>query len=243
MTYNEIPDLRDLHGNRLYLNRPEQERFWHTIVGLPPRKRLFLETLILAGPRISEALELHTNRIEMEPGNLVFRTLKRGGRLTVSYYEIPGHLHNVSLAKVARQMGVEAKPRDLRLALRVPKKTAEKTVWRVVPVPRDYLARLSQITDTSALLDPLSVFTVSRRQASNWVSAAMRDSGITGPQACAKGLRHTFGVNHALAGTQQAILQRLMGHANPAMTARYMQVVDDDLREIMQKTWPPVKSI
>lgn len=65
----------------------------------------------------------------------------------------------------------------------------------------------------------------------------MNKTGIAGAQACAKGLSHTFGVNHALAGTPQAVLQQLMGHSNPNMTARYMKVVDAELREIVCKTW------
>ena len=117
----------------------------------------------------------------------------------------------------------------------------ERILWREVPIPRALLVRLDSFFDLRK--PPVSgrLFPYGRSTVSRWVKSVMASAEIAGPQASAKGLRHTFGVNHALAGTQQAVLQRLMGHANPIMTARYMQVVDDELRAIVRRTWTELR--
>ena len=238
MAFNEIPPLRDAQGNRLYLNKPEQERFWSVITGLPAKKRLFLETLILTGPRVSESIALKAQHVDRDSAVLVFQTLKRGGRESITYEEIPGHLHSLDLGRIAREMGVSAPSRDLRLTLRVPRKLPEKPVWRHVPVPLDYLRRLHRMRDLTKPDDDRLLFPISRGTGYNWVKEAMAEARIAGPQATCHGLRHTFGVNHALVGTPIGVLQKLMGHAKSDMTQRYMDVVDDDLREILRRTWP-----
>ena len=48
-----------------------------------------------------------------------------------------------------------------------------------------------------------------------------RATGITGCRV--HDLRHTFGVHAARAGVPLARLQKLMGHATPAVTMRYMR--------------------
>lgn len=239
MLFSTPPELRDPRGQRLYLNRPEQVRLERVACALPEHKRLFLDILQLAGPRISEALELERGRVDLEAGTLVFRTLKRGGRKTYRQHAVPGHLHDVDVGALAAEMGVSAPLGDLQLTMRVRGLQPERILWREVPIPRALLRRLDRFFAIKAARgsDAGRLFPYGRSTVSRWVASIMAAADIVGPQACAKGLRHTFGVNHALAGTQQAVLQRLMGHANPIMTARYMQVVDDELRAIVRRTW------
>ena len=48
-------------------------------------------------------------------------------------------------------------------------------------------------------------------------------SGVRKPNATIHDLRHTFGVHCAQAGVPIARLQKLLGHASPLMTLRYMK--------------------
>ncbi len=45
-------------------------------------------------------------------------------------------------------------------------------------------------------------------------------------------LRHTWVSLHAAAGTPQAVIQNVIGHANPAMTAHYTHVNEDTARQV-----------
>jgi integrase len=48
-------------------------------------------------------------------------------------------------------------------------------------------------------------------------------SGVPRPNVTMHDLRHTFGVHCAQAGVPIARLQKLLGHASPHMTLRYMK--------------------
>jgi len=68
----------DPHGARKYLNWPEREAFFQAVKAEPdPGKRAFCLTLFYTGCRLSEALHLTGERVDMNAGALVFATLKR----------------------------------------------------------------------------------------------------------------------------------------------------------------------
>ena len=69
------------------------------------------------------------------------------------------------------------------------------------------------------------------------VKEVMDSAGVSGIHATCKGLRHGFGVRAALAGLPVTLIQRWMGHANPSTTAIYLDVRDDEERELISKTW------
>jgi len=43
--------------------------------------------------------------------------------------------------------------------------------------------------------------------------------------------RHTFGTNMARSGVSLPVLQKLMGHSNPEMTLRYINLSLDDIAD------------
>ena len=71
-------DLFTTTGERKYLTQNERKAFVLAASELPERhERTFCLTLVHSGCRISEALALNFQRIDMEAGQLVFRSLKK----------------------------------------------------------------------------------------------------------------------------------------------------------------------
>lgn len=80
--------LHDQSGQRKYLNAAERKRFRQAIDGLErPHERLFCFTLFFTGCRISEALALTWESVDVSEGTLIFRTLKQ--RRTVRFRSVP----------------------------------------------------------------------------------------------------------------------------------------------------------
>lgn len=73
----------DSHGHRKYLNWQERKAFWHAVSDIAKKAeaRAFCLTLFYTGCRISEALELTSERVDLSEKTLVFRTLKRRERV------------------------------------------------------------------------------------------------------------------------------------------------------------------
>jgi len=65
----------------------------------------------------------------------------------------------------------------------------------------------------------------------------MVESGITGPQATAKGLRHGYGIHAVRSGVQLHMLQKWMGHANMVTTAIYANAIGSEELEIADRMW------
>ena len=85
--------LFDRKGNRKYLNGPERKAYFRAANDEPDVTRLaFYLTLFYAGCRISEALNLTPERIDLTGKALVFETLKRRGRGHFRSVPIPDSL-------------------------------------------------------------------------------------------------------------------------------------------------------
>lgn len=69
--------LRDRNGRRKYLNQTERSAFLRHTEKLPPNKRAFCLVIYYTGCRISEALDLKSQQIDLPEGVLVLETLKR----------------------------------------------------------------------------------------------------------------------------------------------------------------------
>ena len=103
---------------------------------------------------------------------------------------------------------------------------------RDVPIPdelaevlRRHLATLPRERTQSVFPAPLNDYRAARRV---WRKACLRAGLHDGgeepqPNATIHDLRHTFGVHAAKANVPIARLQRLLGHATPVMTMRYMK--------------------
>ncbi len=69
--------LRDRNGQRKYLNQAEREVFFYLADKLTPDKRAFCQVLYFTGCRISEALSLTSENIDLADQVIIIETLKR----------------------------------------------------------------------------------------------------------------------------------------------------------------------
>jgi len=113
-------------------------------------------------------------------------------------------------------------------------KRRTKEVRRRVPIP-SHLAESIQILKEN---DPQSrIWQYSRTTAWRLVKKVMKSAGIEGIQACPKGLRHSFGVRAALQKVPITLIQGWMGHADISTTGIYLDVRDEEERELIRRTW------
>jgi integrase len=112
-------------------------------------------------------------------------------------------------------------------------KKRRKILVRRVPIPPSLMAGLLALgADSGVKLWPFSRMTAWRI-----VKEVMAGAGLAGIHATCKGLRHGFGVRAALAGLPVTLIQRWMGHASASTTAIYLDVKDDEERELIARTW------
>ena len=69
--------LFDIDGRRLYLNTDERAAFLKAAAMIDPEQRAFAEMLHYSGCRISEALELTPERIDLSDNKVILRSLKK----------------------------------------------------------------------------------------------------------------------------------------------------------------------
>lgn len=85
--------LFDPKGNRKYLNAKERLKFYRCAKLLPDSgQRSFCLTLFYTGCRISEALELKPQNIDLSEKSLAFRTLKQRGKERYRALPVPDDL-------------------------------------------------------------------------------------------------------------------------------------------------------
>ena len=88
--------LYDRSGQRKYLTPSERQDFLHTAATAPREVRTFCETLAHASCRISEALALTGDRVDIGGGVLVFESLKKRRKGVYRAVPVPpGFLKNL----------------------------------------------------------------------------------------------------------------------------------------------------
>jgi integrase len=107
-----------------------------------------------------------------------------------------------------------------------------KLVFRRVPVPEWLCAALIAEAGQGQ-----PIFNVHRTTGYRWVKRAMRCSGVSGAQACPKGLRHGFGIRAALGKAPISLVQRWLGHASPVTTSIYLDAEGDEERHFADVCW------
>lgn len=116
------------NGGRKYLNAAERQRFLRATMAAPSRIRLFCEVLFWSGSRISEALALTANAIDLDDCVVTLETLKRRKAGIVRQVPLP--------AGLARQLGREfhlrARQRNSVLADERLWPWSRATAWRRV---------------------------------------------------------------------------------------------------------------
>ena len=65
----------------------------------------------------------------------------------------------------------------------------------------------------------------------------MAAAEVTGPQACAKGLRHAYGVAAVEAGVPLPTIAAVLGHAAITTTAIYTTALGAEARELVARMW------
>ena len=119
-------ELSTFDGKRKYLTLDEQERFLHATSLLErPEVRTFCDTLAYTGCRISEALALTPERIDLSAKAVIFQTLKQRGKIRFRSVPIPAqHLealllvHNIRKAQKSKSVATKtAKLWDFKRAM------------------------------------------------------------------------------------------------------------------------------
>ncbi len=184
-------------GKRKYLTSEERLAFITMAKSRPREVRTFCLVLAYTGCRISEALQLSADRVDLGGGMVVLETLKK------------------------RRSGV----------------------YRAVPVPPallDALELVHGISEAQKRPDGgagLRLWLWSRSTAWRRVQEVMQATGISGPQASPKGLRHGFGVAAVQANIPLNLVQRWLGHADLATTAIYVDAVGVEEKELAARMW------
>ena len=137
------------------------------------------------------------------------------------------------------------RPRDVDLdaaaiRIRTLKRRAEH--WREVPLSAETLRALELVhglrgTSPRRAGDPLWPW--SRATGHRRIVAVMDRAGITGPQACPKGLRHAFGIAAVEAGVPLPTIAAVLGHADISTTAIYTTAVGIEARTFLARMWTP----
>ncbi len=113
-------------------------------------------------------------------------------------------------------------------------KKRDKRRIRRLPVPAFLVEGLFSI---AAHEESKRLWEFSRTTGWRIIKSVMTAAGITGIHATTKGLRHGFGVRGAMMQIPLNLIQSWMGHSDPATTAIYLAVKDEEERALIEKTW------
>ena len=126
--------------------------------------------------------------------------------------------------RVSEALGIRACDVDLEASeLRIATLKRRAEHWRAVPVPEDLVHVLELVhrlrrLQASARGANRPLWAITRQTANRQVGAIMRTAGIEGPQACPRGLRHSYGVAAVTADVPLATIATVLGHASLTTT-------------------------
>lgn len=117
-----------------------------------------------------------------------------------------------------------------------------KFTVREIPIPRGLMAKLdrhfglrrAQSGEHSA---QVHLWPWCRQTAWRTIKHVMKLAGVSGRQACPRGLRHGFGVSALQNSVPLVVIQRLMGHAKLSTTSIYLAVCGPDIASFMEQFW------
>ena len=145
--------------------------------------------------------------------------------------------------RVSEALAVRACDVDLEAAeLRIATLKRRREHWRAVPVPEDLVSALDLVhrvraAQASPRARTRALWTLTRQGAHRAIVKLMSEAGIDGPQACPRGLRHSFGVAAVQAGVPLTTIAAAMGHADVSTTAIYTTAIGAEARELMSRLW------
>ena len=116
-------------------------------------------------------------------------------------------------------------------------------LYRHVPLPRAFLERLDKAHGISAAQAVNDNGAFSRLwsfgRTTGWKrkKAVMTAAGISGVRACARGLRHSFGVHASLSGVPETRIKTWLGHSRLSTTEIYLDLAAPEDRAMMERMW------
>ena len=117
----------------------------------------------------------------------------------------------------------------------------KKLVHRLVPLPRPFMTKLDDVHRVKDFQGTDKgddrIWEFGRTTGWTVVNRVMDKGKISGAQACPKGLRHSFAIEHKLLKTPETSIAKWMGHANTAMMAVYGEAVVEEERELAERLW------
>jgi integrase/recombinase XerD len=134
--------LYDRSGGRKYLNASERERFLRILETAPRQISLFCSVLFWSGSRISEALHLTANAIDVDDCAVLLTTLKRR-RYVVRQVPLPFSL----VRELDREFRLRQRQGDVRSAADRLWPWSRTTAWRYVK----QLMSLAKVSETAAM--------------------------------------------------------------------------------------------
>jgi len=111
--------------------------------------------------------------------------------------------------------------------------------YRPVPVPGEFIERLAGIHGLQSRTNDLErrLWTFSRTTGWARMKAVMDAAGLYGEKACAKGLRHGYGVHAAMTQVPETRIKKWLGHESLATTEIYLEMAAPEDRRMAQKMW------
>ena len=113
--------------------------------------------------------------------------------------------------------------------------------WREVPLPEAHVRELELVHKLRARQRTHHtgerLWPIGRSTASRHIAALMAAAGITGPQACAKGLRHGYAIAAIEANVPLSTIADVLGHADTNTTAIYARATGREAREFIARMW------
>ena len=146
-------------------------------------------------------------------------------------------------ARVSEALAIRACDVDLEAnEVRIATLKRRRDHWRAVPLPEDLVHALDLVhrlrgaqRSPRGMNRPL--WDVTRQTANRQVGAIMRNAGIDGPQACPRGLRHSYGVAAVTAGVPLPTIAAVLGHASLTTTAIYTTAIGAEARDLVSRVW------
>jgi len=108
-------------------------------------------------------------------------------------------------------------------------------IYRQIPIPPVFCSLLKTYIQRNKLNNHL--WSKSVRSYSRHIKKAMQEADIIGPQASAKGLRHSFALVCVTSNIPLNLVQRWMGHSSMEITAIYLDIVGTEEREFAKRIW------
>ncbi|MDB6025851.1 MAG: integrase family protein [Verrucomicrobiales bacterium] len=114
-------------------------------------------------------------------------------------------------------------------------KQPEQGHFRSMPIPEGLVKLLAALTKDAS--PSARIWDFSRVTAWRLVKEKMRLAGISGTQACPKGLRHGFGVACIGKAVPLTTVKKWLGHKRLETTAIYLDVAGEEERELAKRIW------